>query len=123
MGSHEIEVDEQFYGVLLALDRKEFNSDRKHRRHNPISLSNTDYDGEWMEDGTDILGDLIRVDGDKQLHAALTNLTHDQQALIKQVFFEGVTPSTIAQRDGVDKSAISHRLALAYKRLKKLLAE
>ena len=120
-GKTEIEVDEQFYDILVALDREEYNSDRKHSRRHPLSLEDAEYEGEWFSDGADLLGDMIRAESYERLHAALAQLTPSQQALIQQIYFEGVAPSEIARRDGVDKSAISHRLALAHKRLKKLL--
>ena len=120
-GKTEIEVDEHFYEILVALDREEYNSDRKHSRRHPISLEGAEYEGDWFSDGADLLGDMIRAETHERLHAALGQLTPDQQTLIRQIYFEGVAPSEIAKRDGVDKSAISHRLALAYKRLKKLL--
>ena len=120
-GKYEIEIDEQFYDILHEMDREERNADRKYYRNNPIPLSNIDFDGKWMDDGTDILGDLIEAEDRERLYTALTQLTDNQQALIKLVFFEGVTPSEIAQRDSVDKSAISHRLALIYTKMKNIL--
>lgn len=120
-GKTEIEVDEHFYEILVALDREEYNSDRKHSRRHPISLEGAEYEGDWFSDGADLLGDMIRAETHERLHVALGQLTPDQQTLIRQIYFEGVAPSEIAKRDGVDKSAISHCLALAYKRLKKLL--
>ena len=121
-GKNEVEVDERFINILREMDREECKADRKHSRHYPISLNNADFDGDWMTDSADILGDLVRAEDRERLHKALATLTRNQQTLIRQVFFEGVAPSDIAQRDGVDKSAISHRLALAYKRLKKNLS-
>jgi len=61
-GKIEIEVDEQLHEILIGLDNKERNSDRKHSRRNPISLESAVYEGEWFSDGADILGDLIRTE-------------------------------------------------------------
>ena len=116
-----IEVDEHFHDILIALDNEAYNSDRKHERRHPVSLDDADYEGEWFSDGTDILSDLIRKESHVRLHAAISKLTPNQQALIHQIFYEGVSPSDVAKRDGIDKSAISHRIALVYKRLKKIL--
>ena len=120
-GNHEIEVDEQFYDALIALDAKEKNSDRKHSRRRPVSLESMDYEGQLFSDGTDILGDLIQMENYERLHTALAGLTPNQQALIKQIYFQGIAPSEIARRDGVNNSAISMRLALAHKKLEKFL--
>ena len=44
---YEVEVDERFNEILLELDRKDDNADRKHSRRLPISLEGADYEGEW----------------------------------------------------------------------------
>jgi len=120
-GNQEIEVDEGFGEVLLAMDMEEANSNRKHSRRRPVSLDSADYDGEWFADDVDLLGDVVRKESHESLQAALMQLTHEQRSLIKQVYLDGVHPSTIAIREGVTKSAISHRLALACKRLVKII--
>ena len=120
-GKTEIEVDERFYEILVALDREEYNSDRKHSRRHPLSLEGAEYEGEWFSDGADLLGDMIRAESEARLHAALGQLTPDQQALIHAVYFGGVPVTEYAKREGVDHSAISHRLQTIYKKLKKFL--
>jgi len=117
-GKNEIEVDERFYDILLAMDKEEYNSNRKHSRRHPLSLEGMDFEGEWFADGTDILGDLIKKENNEQLAWALSQLTADQQMLIQQVFFHHIAPSEIAWREGVDKSSVSHRLNRAQKRMK-----
>ena len=104
-GNTEIEVDEHFYEILVSLDREEFNSDRKHSRRNPISLEGVEYEGEWFADGTDLLGDMIRGEESVRLNDALALLTPDQQELVQQIYFDGVPPSEIARREGVDNSS------------------
>ena len=121
-GKNEVEVDERFIDILREMDREEYNSDRRHSRHNPISLSHADYDRDWMTDKADILCDLIEAEDGEKLQAALALLTTDQRSLIQDVYFRGVLPSEIARRDGVYKSAISNRLARAIKRLRFFLA-
>ena len=118
-GKQGIEVDEQFYSALMALDREEYNSDRKHHRHNPISLSSAYYDGEWMKAETDILGDLIRADDLECLHETFPLLTLKQQALVKRIFLNHEKIMDIARKDGVSEAAIRNRLGKIYRRLKK----
>jgi len=45
-GKTEIEVDEHFFDILVALDREEYNADRKHSRRHPLSLEGVEYEGE-----------------------------------------------------------------------------
>ena len=120
-GKTEIELNEQFYEILITLDKEEYNSDRKHSRRNPQSLEDADYEGEWFSDNTDLLGDLIRTESCERLNKAILQLTASQQVLIQQIYFEGALPSEIAKQEGVDKSAISHRLNRIHKRLKNIL--
>ena len=120
-GKIEIEVDEHLHKLLTTLDTDESNSNRKHSRRHPISLGNTRYEGKWLSDETDLLGDLIRTGDVELLKAAMSQLPIDQQTLIREVYFEDMPPSIIAKREGVDKSAISHRLDRIYKKMKKIL--
>jgi len=120
-GNNEIEVNDDWSRVLLDLDNEETNSDRKHSRRNPVSLEGAEYEGEWFADGTDLLADLIEAESLERLRAALAQLTPAQRELVEQVYFNGIPPSEIARRGGVDKSAISHRLELIYKKLKNIL--
>ena len=120
-GKHEIEVDEQLYSILLAMDKENDNSDRKYYRHNPISFSSADYDGNWMEDETDVLGYLILSEDRERLQAALAQLTLDQQILIECVFFNREKIVDIAKKAGVSEAAIRNRLNRICKRVKKTL--
>ena len=120
-GKTEIEVDEHFFDILVSLDKEEFNSDRKHSRRNPLSLEETEYEGEWFSDGSDLLGDLIRAESNARLHDALLRLTADQQALVRRVYFKNEKIVDIADEQGVSQPAITQRLATAIKKLKKLL--
>ena len=45
----------------------------------------------------------------------------DQQAMIRAIYFDGVSVNDYAARMGVTQSAISHRLQTVKKKLKKLL--
>ena len=120
-GNTEIEVDEQFFDILVSLDKEEFNSDRKHSRRNPLSLEDTEYEGEWFADGSDLLGDLIRAESNARLHAVLLRLTADQQTLVDRVYFKNEKIVDIARRDGVSHVAILDRLKRIHKKLKNYL--
>jgi len=120
-GNTEIEVDEHFFDILVSLDKEEFNSDRKHSRRNPLSLEDTEYEGEWFADGSDLLGDLIRAESNARLHAVLLRLTADQQTLVDRVYFKNEKIVDIARRDGVSHVAILDRLKRIHKKLKNYL--
>jgi len=119
-GNTEIEVDETWSAALLELDRLENNNDQTEtRRH--ASLEAFNLDGTLLPSDEDVPLEYELKERDAALIEAIRQLSTDQQALIKQVFFEGIAPSEIAKREGVGKSAISNRLDRAYKQLKKLL--
>ena len=120
-GKTTIETDGHFHGILSALDREDYNADRKHRRRNPLSLDSFEYEGACLSDRCDHLEDLIRTESHARLREAIEQLTPGQQTLVREIYFEGIGPSEIARKYGVDKSAISHRLSRVHKRLKKLL--
>jgi len=116
-GKYEIEVDEQFYNILHEMDKRERNSNRKYYRHNPISLSSVDYGGKWMDDGTDILGDLIDAE---TVRSVLSCLSERQQHLIKECCLVGWTFVDLARQKGVTEGAIRHAVERAKKRIENL---
>ena len=121
IGIHEIEVDEQFYSVLQAMDREEYNANRKYSRHNPISLGNADYDGIWMEDGMNVLDGLIHAESHERLYATLAQLTHEQQVLIERIYLNHEKIVDIARKAGVSEAAVRDRLKKIYTKLKKMI--
>ena len=122
MGNREIEVDEQLYNILDALDREERNAHRKYYRHNPIYLGSADCIEEWMDESSDILSNLIQEEDREQLYKALEQLNFGQQRLIELVYFFNEKIVDIAQEFGVSQQAISKRLMKAREKLKKLLS-
>jgi len=117
-GKIVIEVDEQLFNILDAMDREERNADRRYNHHNPISLSSADYEGEWMKDETDILGDLVHAEDRERLCKTLAQLTHDQQKLIERIVRNNEKIVEIAQVLGVSHQAISQQLMTVRKKLK-----
>jgi len=119
-GKIEIEVDEQFFEILVSLDREEYNSDqRETRRHASLEAFNLD-DALFPSD-VDIPAEVEQKERDAALETAIEKLKPEQQALIRAVYFDGVPVTEYAEREGVDHSAISHRLRTIYKKLKNLL--
>jgi len=91
------------------------------RRH--TSLDVLDPENKHFSDDTDILRDLIQQEKYEELYAAIAQLKPKQQELLKKAFWEKVPLTEIAKSEGVDKSAISHRMTTICNRLKKILAE
>lgn len=117
----EIEVSEDWGAVLIELDRQEYNNDHAEtRRH--CSLDQLTADGnDWIAGGCDVEGTLLGSEDQKQLASAIAMLEPRQQKLIREVFFEGRKSTEIAAEEGVSKSAISHALDRAIKKLKNFL--
>ena len=117
----ELEVEPEVADALKELDRQEYNNTRKEsRRH--TSLSAVEYEDErFAARNADVLEKILyRIDAEALRHA-LAMLTPVQQDLVRRVFFLGERPSDIAKAEGVDKSAIAHRLERIFHHLKKSL--
>ena len=105
----EIEVDEHLGGMLLDLDRQQYNNDHKEtRRH--VSLDGMDYEGELFVSVEDTEGEAERREDMVRLFSAMEALSPAQRELVEKVYFEEQKIADIAAEEGVDKSAVSHRL-------------
>ena len=116
-----IDVPDDWGEILIDLDRQEYNNEHKEtRRH--YSLEGKVYEGKdyAVEDpGLEAL--FAGPTDEERLRAAIQKLDPDQQAMIRAIYFEGVSVNDYAARMGVTQSAISHRLQTVKKKLKKLL--
>lgn len=116
----EIEVEDSLGELLVELDRQEYNNDhRETRRH--MSLDGMDYEGALFAALDDPAADLLWKEDATRLRQAMETLSPSQQELVRRVYFENAKVSEIAREEGVDKSAISHRLDRIYRKLKKFL--
>ncbi|MEA5048077.1 MAG: sigma-70 family RNA polymerase sigma factor [Eubacteriales bacterium] len=117
----EIEVEPEVAETIRELDRQEYNNTQKEtRRH--TSLSAMEYEDErFAARNADVLEKTLHRMDAEALRRALPMLTPAQQDLVRRVFFLGERPSDIAEAEGVDKSAITHRLERIYRQLKKSL--
>ena len=117
----ELEVEQEVAEALKELDRQEYNNTQKEtRRH--TSLSAVEYEDErFAARNTDVLEKTLHRMDAEALRRALAMLTLAQQDLVRRVFFLGERPSDIAKAEGIDKSAITHRLERIYRQLKKTL--
>lgn len=110
--SNTVEVTDEFHSLFMELEKELNRSNRKEtRRH--ISLTFL------VENGIEIPDEQPTDFND--LYLAISKLLPCQQELIKKIFFEGYSAKEIANQEGVDKSAISKRLARIYDQLKKVM--
>ena len=117
----EVEVDERLGGMLLDLDRQQYNNDQKEtRRH--FSLDGMDYEGELFASAEDTEGEAVRREDMARLYSAMEILSPAQRELVEKVYFEERKITDIAREEGVDKSAVSHRLERIHKKLKNILS-
>jgi RNA polymerase sigma-70 factor (ECF subfamily) len=115
----EVEVDERLGGMLLDLDRQQYNNDQKEtRRH--FSLNGLDYEGDLFASAEDTEREAEHREDMARLYSAMEALFPSQRELMKKVYFEERKITDIAAEEGVDKSAISHRLERIHKKLKKI---
>ena len=116
----EIEVPEEWANILFYLDRQEYNNNQKEtRRH--TTLDNRNDGGIWLAvEDKNIAAIFADESNEEKLHMVLKQLKPAQQKLIKYIFFEGVSVNDYAKLEGVDQSAISHRLQTIYKKITKL---
>ena len=116
-----IEIPDDWGEILIDLDRQEYNNDHKEtRRH--YSLEGKVYEGmDYAVEDSGLEALFAGPTDEERLHAAIRQLSPDQQAMIRAIYFDGVSVNDYAARMGVTQSAISHRLQTVKKKLKKLL--
>ncbi len=116
----EVEVDERLGGMLLDLDRQQYNNDHKEtRRH--VSLDGIDYEGELFASAEDTERAVEHREDMARLYSAMEALSSSQRELVKKVYFEERKITDIAREEGVSEAAIRNRLKKIYSRLKKFL--
>ena len=113
-----IEIPDGWGEILIDLDRQEYNNDHKEtRRH--YSLEGKVYEGmDYAVEDPGLEALFAGPTDEERLRAAIQKLAPDQQAMIRAIYFEGVSVNDYAARMGVTQSAISHRLQTVKKKLK-----
>ena len=116
----EVEVDERLGGMLLDLDRQQYNNDHKEtRRH--VSLDGMDYEGELFASAEDTERAVEHREDMARLFSAMEVLSPDQRELVEKVYFEEQKITDIAAEENVSHVAIIRRLNRIYEKLKKNL--
>ena len=116
----EVEVDESLRGMLLDLDRQQYNNDQKEtRRH--VSLDGMDYEGELFASAEDTERAVEHREDMARLYSAMEFLSPSQRELVEKVYFEERKITDIACEEGVSHVAIIRRLNRIYEKLRKNL--
>lgn len=120
-GDVELEVSDEWASVLAELDRLERNNDKKEKRRH-YSLEACTYEGaDYAVEDKGISALFEGLCDTERLNEALTHLSGKQQALIRAIYFEGISISKYADIVGISQPAISQQLKTVYKKLKKFL--
>ena len=108
----EIEITEELRPMLTELKRLDDNCNkREDRRRKAFLQSNQNISYSLAED-------VERRERNANFMQAFNQLLPEQQKLMWQLFYLEIPSNEIARREGVDKSAISHRLKRAREKLK-----
>ena len=114
----EVEVDERLGGMLLDLDRQQYNNDQKEtRRH--VSLDGMDYEGELFISAEDTERAVEHREDMARLYSAMEVLSPSQRELVKKVYFEERKITDIAREEGVSKQSVHERVERALKKIEK----
>ncbi len=115
----EIEVTDELYAVHLEIVQTERRLHWRESRRQ-TSLENLCEQGiDFIDTAANPLAEYIQKENTEQMKKAIAALLPEQQALVKQIFYEGKTLTEIAKAENVGKPAIANRLTRIYARLKK----
>lgn len=118
-----VEIDEKWVKILNQFDKIEQSNDRSETRRK-ITLDGDNEYSSWLQVTDSDLEKIINGENEftneERLHIAINKLKSKQKALIKAIYFDGVSVRNYAEKEGVEPSAISHRLKTAKRKLKKL---
>jgi RNA polymerase sigma-70 factor (ECF subfamily) len=119
-----IRVEQDELALLRELDRLEYNSNKKEtRRHESLDVSGVSgIPDENAADPADVVEAAETAEEMQELSQALAQalerLSLKQRELLREVFDEGASLVEIARKEGVSKSAVSHRLTRLLRQLR-----
>lgn len=100
--------------------RLEYNKDQaESRRHQSYSAENDKFDTLASEENH--LKEMINNEEIEELQKAIIKLEPQQQALIMDIYYRGITPAEVSRRDGVNKSSVTKRMTRILEQLRKNL--
>jgi len=119
--SVEIEVSAELEALLKNEDRLEYNNDHANTRRHVHLDFNKETGADWLiveDEGYQAL--FADEPDEERLIRAIEQLTPKQQALLRALFWSGVSVSGYAKQTGVSQPAVSQQLATALKKLKEI---
>jgi RNA polymerase sigma factor (sigma-70 family) len=117
-GVIEAEISDHWHNILVAMDREEFNSDRRQSRHCSISLNDCVFEGEWFEDKYDAIAEIETLIDMELILASLTEL---QRICFVETRLHGKTQREVAAELGKSSSTIQVAVDRALAILKNIL--
>ena len=117
-----VAVSDEFYAIYEELEKADKLSDRKQARRSQSLECSMDHGWDIADKDMDIVSILTESETQAQLYTALSLLSPEQQVLIKQVIFDGVSQADIAARQNVSRYAINKRVARILRKLKKIMS-
>ena len=104
--TQEVEVDEDFGTLYLAMEAKEHTEDRKYRYHCPTSLESMDYEGEWFASKGETPAEYTeRIEFEERLPGFMATLTETQRRRLV-LLGEGLTERQVAEREKVSLASV-----------------
>jgi len=100
--------------IIAGENRLEYNNyhteNRRHMSYLDITAS-----------GEEVLDSVLRSLKNESVRRAIANLKPQQQELVRDIFYRGLSMAEVARRDGVYKSSVMKRMARIVKQLKNYL--
>ncbi len=116
----EVEIDDELGKHIAEMDEADFNLNRKEtRRHTYMSV--LEEKGRYIPAGTDPLDDVLKEERIRELMEAIEKLQPQQKELLIRVYWNKEIQKDIAEDMGISQQAISKRLRVILKFLKKFL--
>lgn len=116
----DVEVDDELGKYIAEMDEADFNLNRKEtRRHTYMSV--LEEKGCYIPADSDPLDDVLKEERARELMAAIEKLQPQQKKLLIRVYWNKEHQKDIAKDMGISQQAISKRLRVILKFLKKFL--
>lgn len=123
----KVDVEAEYGDVVVELNRKEYNNNRKETRRRYLTKKDKDtgkpidLEDVVMDKSVNVEADAFKRLDNEKLSKAIKQLLPQQRELIHKVFIKGLSLKEIAAEKGVTYQALQNQLNKIYKKLKKLL--
>lgn len=121
-----VEVSEEIAKQYRESLREEWRGDAYEKYYSKSLEGIIEAGRDFEDEQNDVEESIVKAETERiknlrleNLHKALDSLLPEQRELLMEVYFNGITQREIAEREGVDESAVSKRMERIYKRLKK----